>query len=190
MLVCLYWCFQTPTIRNKFFPPSSFNPEHFEDFEYSKQRGKPKDTNNRTIILGDFTMNPVHINWLAVLVSAIAAFLLGSVWYSPLLFLKPWMKASGMTEEKAKSASRTKIFITAFILTFIAAVNLAFFLAEPSITASTGALYGFLTGFGWVLTGIGVVALFEQKSWTYILINGFYWVVSLTIMGLILGAWK
>jgi hypothetical protein len=135
-------------------------------------------------------MNHANINWLAVLVSTIAAFLIGSVWYSPLLFVEAWRKASGMTEEKAKSANMPKIFITAFILTFIAAVNLAFFLAEPSITALTGAFYGFLTGFGWVLTGIGVIAMFEQKSWTYILINGFYWVVSLTVMGLILGAWN
>jgi hypothetical protein len=100
------------------------------------------------------------------------------------------MKASGMTEEKAKSANMGKIFGTAFLFTFIAAVNLAFFLADPSVTASSGAFYGFLTGFGWVLTGIGVIAMFEQRNWTYILINGFYWVVSLTVMGLILGAWK
>ena len=53
-----------------------------------------------------------------------------------------------------------------------------------------GALYGFLTGIGWVLPGIGVTAQFEQRGWTYIFINGFYWVVSLTVMGLILGAWR
>jgi membrane-associated HD superfamily phosphohydrolase len=107
-----------------------------------------------------------------------------------MLFGKSWMKASGMTEEKAKSGNAEKIFGSAFVFIFIAALNLAFFLSDSSISASSGALYGFLTGFGWVLTGIGVVALFEQKSWTYILINGFYWIVSLTVMGLILGAWK
>jgi hypothetical protein len=135
-------------------------------------------------------MNPANINWLAVVVSTLAAFFIGFIWYSPLLFAKVWMKASGMTEEKAKSGNMGKIFVTAFLFTFIAAVNLAFFLADPSITTSSGAFYGFLTGFGWVLTGIGVIAMFEQKSWVYILINGFYWVVSLTVMGLILGAWK
>jgi hypothetical protein len=135
-------------------------------------------------------MNPANINWLAVVVSTFAAFGIGFAWYSPLLFAKAWMKASGMTEEKTKSANMVKILITAFLFTFIAAVNLAFFLVDPTITASSGAFYGFLTGFGWVLTGIGVIAMFEQRSWTYILINGFYWVVSLTVMGWILGAWK
>ena len=83
-----------------------------------------------------------------------------------------------------------KIFGSAFGLTLLAAVNLAFFLADPSVHAWKGALYGFLTGFGWVLPGIGTTALFEQRGWIYILINGFYWVVSLTVMGFIMGAWK
>jgi hypothetical protein len=82
------------------------------------------------------------------------------------------------------------IYSTAFVFIFIAAVNLAFLLADPSVHAGNGALYGFLTGFGWVFMGIGVTAVFEQRGWTYILINGGYWVVSLTVMGLILGAWK
>ncbi len=135
-------------------------------------------------------MNPANINWFAVIVSALSAFFIGYFWYSKMLFGKAWMKASGMTEEEAKSGNAGKIFGSAFVFIFIAALNLAFFLSDSSISASSGALYGFLTGFGWVLPGIGVVALFEQKSWTYILINGFYWVASLTVMGLILGSWK
>jgi hypothetical protein len=135
-------------------------------------------------------MNPANINWLAVLVATLVSFLIGYAWYSPLLFGKAWMRASGMTEEKAKSANMGKIFGSAFGLTLLAAVNLAFFLADPSVHAGNGALYGFLTGFGWVLPGIGVTAMFEQRGWAYILINGFYWVVSLTVMGLIMGVWK
>jgi hypothetical protein len=135
-------------------------------------------------------MNPANINWLAVVAATLSAFAIGGLWYSSLLFGKSWMKASGMTDEKAKSANMLKIYGTAFIFILIAAINLAYFLADPSITAGKGAFYGFLTGFGWVFMGIGVTALFEQRSWTYIFINGFYWVVSLTVMGLILGAWK
>jgi hypothetical protein len=37
---------------------------------------------------------------------------------------------------------------------------------------------------------IGVVALFERRPWTYLLVNGGYWVVTMTAMGAILGAWK
>ena len=135
-------------------------------------------------------MNPENVNWLAVVISALSAFAVGALWYSRILFGKPWMKASGMTDEKIKTANMAKTYGFAFIFTLIAAINLGFFLAAPEVDAGAGAFYGFLTGFGWVLMAIGVIALFEQKSWTYILINGFYWVVSLTVMGLILGAWK
>jgi hypothetical protein len=135
-------------------------------------------------------MNLANINWYAVIASTLSAFFIGYFWYSKMLFGKAWMKASGMTEQKARSASVWKIFGSSFILIFIAALGLAFFLSDSTITAGSGAFYGFLTGFCWVLTGIGVVSLYELKSWSYILINGFYWVVSLTVMGLILGAWK
>jgi hypothetical protein len=135
-------------------------------------------------------MNPASINWLAVIAATLSAFAIGGLWYSAFLFGKAWMRVSGVSEEKAKSSNMLKIYGTAFLFILIAALNLAFFLSGPSITAGNGAFYGFLTGFGWVFMGIGVIALFEQRSWTYIFINGFYWVVSLTVMGLILGAWK
>ena len=53
-----------------------------------------------------------------------------------------------------------------------------------------GAIAGFLAGFGWAAMGLGVVALFERRSWKYSMINGGYLTVALTLMGLILGAWR
>jgi hypothetical protein len=38
--------------------------------------------------------------------------------------------------------------------------------------------------------GIGIIALFERKPWSYVLINGGYLTVALTVMGLVLGAWR
>ena len=70
------------------------------------------------------------------------------------------------------------------------AVNLAFFLADPKTTAAFGATAGFLAGFGWAAMGLAIVALFEQRPWKYSLISGGYLTVALTLMGLILGAWR
>ena len=135
-------------------------------------------------------MNPANVNWLAVVVSALSSFIIGAIWYSGALFGKAWKKANNLTDEQINSGNKAKIFGLSFLFILIAAVNLGFFLADPSVKAANGALYGFLTGFGWVLPAFAVVALFELKSWAWILINGFYWVVSFTVMGLILGAWK
>jgi hypothetical protein len=49
---------------------------------------------------------------------------------------------------------------------------------------------GFLAGFGWAAMGIGIVSLFERRSLSYVLINGGYLTVALTVMGVILGAWR
>ena len=43
------------------------------------------------------------MNVWAVLAAAIASMILGGLWYSPLLFANAWMRASGVTEEKAKN---------------------------------------------------------------------------------------
>ena len=131
------------------------------------------------------------VNWLAVIVAALSTFLIGGLWYSPALFGKAWMKENGLTEEGMKKSNMAKIFGTAFILGLIASINLAMFLGpDPNMDASMGAFYGFLAGFGWVATFVGTHYLFERKSLKLFLINAGYSVVSLTVMGVIIGAWK
>ena len=83
-----------------------------------------------------------------------------------------------------------KIFGLSFVFLLVMSYNLAFFVGAPEIKAGMGAMYGFLTGFGWVAMGIFVLGLFERKTWRYMFINAGYMVVSFTMMGAILGAWK
>ena len=130
-----------------------------------------------------------HVNWLAVLVAGISAFIIGGVWYSPALFGKAWMKENSITVEQLQKSNKGKVYGWAFILTLIISVNLAIFLSAPDIHLSTGILYGFLTGV-WIFCGLAIVALFEQKNARYIFINGGYMLVALTLMGAIIGIWK
>jgi hypothetical protein len=129
------------------------------------------------------------VNWIAVLVAAISSFVLGSFWYSPLLFSKRWQQEVSLSDDKIKQANMAKIFGTAFVFQLIIAVNLAFFLASPEIGLQQGLVYGLLTGV-WIFCGLGTAYLFAQKSWTLIFIDGMYQVVALGLMGIILGAWK
>jgi Protein of unknown function (DUF1761) len=70
------------------------------------------------------------------------------------------------------------------------ALNLAAFLAAPKTNTAWGATAGFLAGFGWVALGLAIIALFEQKSWKYVAINGGYMTVAFLMMGAIIGAWR
>jgi len=126
------------------------------------------------------------INWLAVLLSAVSAFVLGGLWYSPLLFAKRWMKETGITEETTKNANMVKIFGLGFILAFIASFFLAMFIG-PAQGAAFGATAGFMAGLGWVFTFMGISYLFESRTLVHFLINSVYSILSLTIMGLIIG---
>lgn len=135
-------------------------------------------------------MENISINHLAVIAAALSTFLLGGLWYSPMLFGKAWQRENNLSDDELKKANRVKIFGLSFIFSVIMAYNLAFFISGPSVGAGTGALYGLLTGLGWVALGMFITGLFELKSWTYMLINGGYMSVSFTIMGLIIGVWK
>jgi hypothetical protein len=92
-----------------------------------------------------------NLNWLAIIVAAVSAFILGGLWYSPLMFAKRWMKETGITEESTKNTNMTKLFGLAFVLSLIAAFFLAMFIG-PEAGAGFGALAGFMAGLGWVFT--------------------------------------
>jgi len=129
------------------------------------------------------------VNWLAVAIAGISAFVLGGVWYSPALFGKAWMKENNMSVEDVQKGNKAKIFGWSFILSLVMAVNLAMFLNDPKTNLELGIIYGLLTGV-WIFCGIAIVALFEHRSARYIFVNGGYMLVALGLMGAIIGAWR
>ena len=136
----------------------------------------------------DFQQSLESINYFAVVVAALSAFIIGGLWYS-LLFAKPWMKENGFTEEELRKSNMGKIFGGSFILALIISFVLVLFLG-PDRNANIGATAGFMAGVFWVAAAMGITYLFERKSFKLFLINAGYHVVTFTIMGLILGAWR
>jgi len=134
-------------------------------------------------------MDISSINWWAVIVAALSNFLIGGLWYSPILFGKAWMKENNFSDEDFKGGV-TKIFVLTFLFSFIMSFNLAMFLNDSKTTTGWGAMAGFLAGFGWVAMTLSIIALFERKSAKYILIHAGYATISFIVMGLILGAWR
>lgn len=132
----------------------------------------------------------MQINYFAVVAAAVSAFLIGGLWYSPLLFERPWRAANGFADADLKKQNPAVTLGGSFVLCLLMALNLAAFLGGPETTATWGATAGALAGVGWVAFGISVVALFEGRPVSYMLINGGYWGVALAVMGLILGAWR
>jgi len=130
------------------------------------------------------------INWLAVVVAAASTFALGGLWYGP-VFGKLWMAASGVTPETAASANPAKIFGVSFLLQLVAATVLAAFLGTADVMPFWPAVAAAVSvGVAWVATAFGVVYLFEQRPFGHFAVNAGYHVVSFTVMGLIIAAWR
>lgn len=132
-----------------------------------------------------------YVNWIAVLVATIAGYALGAVWYSPLLFVKPWLADLGkQREEMGKMGPAMTV---GFIATLVTAVTIELVLSKfyaGTVTMMTGIKVG-------LLLGVGVYAVTLLSDYMYanyprrlFAINAGYRVLMMTIMGAILGAWR
>ncbi|MBS3086499.1 DUF1761 domain-containing protein [Candidatus Pacearchaeota archaeon] len=131
------------------------------------------------------------VNLWAVLVSAIAAMIVGSLWYGP-LFGKAWMKLSGMTPQKMKSmkTSVTRSYLLAFIGALVLAYVLGVIIGWANVTTLwSGVVVGFCVWLGFSATHALGAVIWEGKPWTAFWLNGLGGLVSLVIQGAILAAW-
>jgi hypothetical protein len=135
-------------------------------------------------------MENMIINHWAVLASAVFNLVLGAIWYSPAMFYNGWKKANNLTDEDIKKSNPAKTYGISFLLAYLMSYNLAFFLGDENTDWQWGLTAGFLTGFGWAAAIFTAIALFEQKSWKYIFINGGYITIYFTVIGFILGIWR
>jgi hypothetical protein len=126
------------------------------------------------------------VNWLAVIVAAIAPFIVGSLWYGP-LFMKPWSALTGITRGTPGQNSMALTMGTSAVLNLIIATSLAMFIGASDW--KVGVFAGFMAGFTFVAMAFGITYLFESRPLKLWLINAGYQTVVFTIMGAILGAW-
>jgi hypothetical protein len=140
-------------------------------------------------------MEFMGVNLLSVLVAAIATMILGFLWYSPILFAKPWTVAMGYDpNDKAKMDEMRKGAGKLYGITFVASLLSAFVLAKIiDVTTVASALYGMKIGFavwlGFVTTVQLTSTLFKKRPIKLYLIDTGYQLVCYLVMGVILAKW-
>ena len=132
----------------------------------------------------------MRTNYAAVVVCAIAYWLIGGLWYG-VLFSKPWMALENMTQAQASSMNP----VVPYAITFLLNLLIAFVLAQLCIwrnanNAGRGAAVGTLLWIGIVGPITYTTYMFEMRPKMLFAINEFYPLVGLCIMGAILGTWK
>ena len=129
------------------------------------------------------------LNWFAVLAATVVAFLLGGLWFSPALFAERWMAALGKPPEEI--GSPTKGVIVSFATTFVMSVTLALIIGRiPNMSALGGLRFGLILGIGVIMMGMLADAAFKRTSLTLVWIQGGYHALMVTIMSVILAAWR
>lgn len=130
-----------------------------------------------------------EVNWLAIVLAAACGFLVGGVWYGPMMG-KRWMGAVGLSEEQIKSGNMGLIYGCAFAFSLLASWTLghtfasyAALGAQLSVFAKVMTALGVAIGF--IIPAIGTNYLFSQKSKTLFFIDAGYWMLFYIAMGLV-----
>lgn len=135
-----------------------------------------------------------QVNFIAIVVSAVVIFIVGGLWYSPVLFAKRWVRLIGKTEEEMKAGQSVPaplMFLSAFVSGLLVAFVLAVLLSH---FANVNALRGAEVAAGCWLAFAGGTSfstmLFAQKPKELWLIDSGFNLVSFVLAGVILGAWR
>lgn len=136
----------------------------------------------------------VPVNYLAVLLAAVASMGVGFLWYSPVLFAKQWMKESGLTakdieagKDKAKKMymmSAVGALVMAYVLHHVMVFAMKYMGTAPLMTGLTTAFWMWL---GFIAPVQMTEVLFGGKSAKLYAINTGYQLASILVMGLVLG---
>ena len=133
------------------------------------------------------------LNWLAILVGAVIYFALGALWYSPVLFMRPWQRSIGWDADRTPPQQSVTTYIVPFLAYVVMAIAVGL-LAEAtgSDTFAEGLVLGLVVGVGLSLMHTLVDATFDPNKpepWTWFAINGAYHTIGLIIVAVIVSVW-
>lgn len=135
------------------------------------------------------------LNYWAVLAAGVAAMIIGSLWYSPVLFAKPWMKFMGFTEhdmEQAKKKGMAMSYAIMFVSELVKAFVLAHFVDYTgALTWVEGLQLGLWIWFGFIATTSlsGYIWNVRPKAKALWLIDNGYMALTLAVQAVILTLW-
>ncbi len=126
------------------------------------------------------------INLWAVLVAALASFLLGGLWYSKILFGELWQRETGY--DQAKCFHPARVFGVSLVFSIVAAYVFARILG-PEPVLQDAVLKGLLVGAGVAGSSFAINYQFASRSVLLLVIDAGYHTVQFGLFGMVLGLW-
>ncbi|MDE0646386.1 MAG: DUF1761 domain-containing protein [Gammaproteobacteria bacterium] len=134
-----------------------------------------------------FEIDITQLNWWAILVSTLVAFVLGGIWYGP-LFGNLWLKELKTTKFEMEPSLTP--FLVTFVTTFVTCLIMAMMVnALRTETWWEGALIGGVFGIAFIACSNISDGAFCRWSWKFVAIQSTYRVIYCVIMGVILTIW-
>jgi hypothetical protein len=130
----------------------------------------------------------MQVNWIAVIVAAVVRFGIGAAWYTA-LFGKRWRELQGVPENAAATGMGQALaagFVADLVMAFVLALFVGWY---GAVDLWGGLVVGFLAWLGFVATVMAGTIFYEKKSPELIAINLGYQLISMLVMGAILGLW-
>lgn len=135
-------------------------------------------------------MPSFDVNWLAVIVATVAAMIIGYLWYGP-IFGKMWLAGMGKTQEEVRESGSSLAIPISAVTALITALVLAVVMnAAGADTLSEGIVWGLFASLGFIATSQMNNAVYEGRNSTVTALYVFYQLVTLAVMGAIIGVWQ
>jgi len=134
----------------------------------------------------------VHVSYLPVLVAAVVVFVLGWLWYSPLLFYKPWMRLRGLDPVAAMTGAKMPggKLVVELARCIILAYVIARFVALLGIGSWLGAVhFGLMVWIGFPVIILTGSVLWENTPWKVAAIHAGDWLVKMLLISIIVTLW-
>ena len=131
-------------------------------------------------------MDISNISWVGVIAAAVAAFVVGGIYYGVLG--KPWMKAARIDPSQAKMSAA--LFITSILAELVMAIFLSMLIVTLSMGDSSvtmGLMTGFVVWLGFILTTLIINHRYQGFGWDLTLIDGLHWLLVMLVQGAIIG---
>ena len=135
-----------------------------------------------------------HAPWLQIIVSAVAYFAIGAIWYMPAVFGNAWAAGHKLDRSNSEEMKKTlpKLMAITFVLTFLIAVGmgLLLYVLQAPGTCMSGIKAGLMVSGIFCVLPMGINYAYTGKSIKLLCIDGGYHVIGITLMGIIMSVWK
>jgi hypothetical protein len=131
-----------------------------------------------------------ELNWLAVIVAAVAWFVFSGIWYAQAVLGRSWQQAVNVTLPEGYRPPPSTFVITLFAY-LLTAIAIGLLVAALGITQVGDAIeLGVVLGIGFTVAELLLRVTYERRSWSLVWITGLNALIAFSGMAIILAVWE